>query len=473
MNRIRFVLLMVLGFGLNPAFAQLPNFPAADLVLGAPDFTTPGHASDSPSGLKNPEAVAVDPVSGKLFVSISGQHRILRFRNSASLANGENAEAVLGQINFSGSTSGTTQSKFNNPRGIHVDQQGRLWVADRSNNRVLMFQGAATLSNGAPADLVIGQADFVSNSSGTTAAKLNNPFGVFVDANDNLWIGDSSNHRVLKYPSASSLPVFSAAATVALGQPNLTTVTSGTSDVKFSFPEGLAMSDDGTLWIAEFDNHRVVRFDNAASLSSGAAASGVLGQPDFFTSSVGLSASKMESATGLALDTNGTLYVLVSTSQRVLIFKNAVDKPNGAAADGVIGQSDFTTDTAAVSARQFSNDPGHGIDIDASGALWVPDSNGRRVLRFSPDRTGPVLRVTTRVPRSTTKGSLALKGTATDLSGIALVRFRSGGAFRNAAGTTSWSAKARLKKGKNRIEIIATDGAGNNSRTKRLSVART
>ncbi len=453
--------------------AQFPNFPAADLVLGASNLTTEGSASATASGMNGPTCVAVDPVSGKVFVVASGQRRILRFANAAALANGANAEAVFGQINFSGTSSGLTQSKFGtNVTCCHLDQQGRMWVADRGNNRILMFHGAATLSNGAPADLVIGQADFVTGSSGTTATKLNNPFNVFVDADDNLWVADSGNNRVLKFPNASSL-ANGAAATVALGQPNLTTVTEGTSDVKMDFPNGVVVDATGTLWVVENDNARVVRFDNADSLGSGAAASGVLGQSDFVSNATGVSATSLNNPSGVAFDGSGSLFVLDNVNIRILLFRNPKTKANGAAADGVIGQLDFTSNSSGLSDRRFDTGPGNGIAFDSSGALWAPDQNNARVLRFSPDRTKPVLKVTSRVPKTVTKGSLALKGTASDTSGISRVRSRTGSAaFATATGTTSWSAKAKLKKGRNRIEIIATDTVGNDSVTKRITVTR-
>lgn len=466
--------ILVVGFVMlfhQRTFAQFPNFPAADLVLGSADFTTVGSASASPSGIDGPEGIAIDPVTGKVFVAAIIQNRILRFASASSLKSGANAEAVLGQINFSSTSAATAQARFNGPAGICVDRKGRLWVADRNNHRVVMFEGASTLSNGAPADLVLGQAGFVTNASGTSATAMNAPFGVFVDKDDNLWVAEQGNHRVTKFSSASTL-TNGTAASVALGQPDLNTGTLGLSATKMAGPSGIFADANGALWVAEQNNNRVLRFDAAATLATGAPASGVLGQPDFNTNAAVIGAQSISFPNGVAVDSKGTLFVIQTGFIRITSFKNAATKSNGASADGVIGQPDFTTASAGISAKQFGS-PFVGIAFDLNGGLWVSDISSDRILRFSPDRTRPSLRVTTRVPRSTTKASLALKGKASDSSGIASVRFRSGGTFRNASGTTNWTAKAKLKKGKNRIELIATDGAGNDSATKRLSVART
>lgn len=148
-----------------PATAQFANFPAADLVLGAPGFNAAGGGSAGASEMDGPSGVAIDPTSGKVFVAVPTQNRVLRFINAAALTNGANAEAVLGQINFVGTGSATTQTGMNYPFSVSVDKQGRLWVADTGNHRILRFDGAATLANGAPADRVLGQANFTNNFS--------------------------------------------------------------------------------------------------------------------------------------------------------------------------------------------------------------------------------------------------------------------------------------------------------------------
>ncbi len=452
--------------------AQFPSNPAADRVLGASDFDTVGAGLNNPSGLDRPAGIAVDPTTGKLFVASQSDQRILRFASATALANGANAEAVLGQVNFSSTGFSSTQSTFSSSLlGIHVDRQGRLWVADRNNNRVVMFQGASTLSNGAPADLVLGQANFTNSASGTTASTMTSPAGVFVDASDNVWVSDFGNSRVLKFTNASTLTNGSSAI-VALGQANFTSGTPSVSSTRLNAPSGLLVDSAGSLWVADQGNNRVVRFDNAATLATGAAASAVLGQLDFDSLNEATASGRFDTPMGIALDSFGTLYVQEYENHRVSFFKNPSAKANGAAADGVIGQPDFATFTSGISSRKIFR-PFIGMTFDLSGNLWLSDSNNDRVLRFSPDRTKPILKVTTRVPKTVTKGSLPLKGSASDSSGISRVRSRTGSAaFANAKGTTSWSAKAKLKKGRNRIEIIATDTVGNDSVTKRITVTR-
>jgi sugar lactone lactonase YvrE len=454
------------------ARAQFPTFPAADRVLGAADFTTAGPTTASASSIANPTGLAIDPVSGKLFVTSVSQRRILRFADTASLASGADAEMVFGQTDFVSTAPGTTAATLSDPYDLHVDRSGRLWVADYGNHRVLMYENASSLSSFGPAaDLVLGQPDFNTVTPGSSRTKMSAPLAVFVDAADNLWVSDYDNHRVLKFANASAL-TNGAEATTVLGQPDFDTVSPGTSAVKMQTPAGLAVDAAGRLWVTEENNHRILRFDNAASLGNGAAANGVLGQTDFTTSTFALSAATVSSPSDLAIDANGTIYLADHSNGRILIHKSPAAKGNGAAADGVIGQADFTTKNTTPTERQLAGTYA-GMAFDAAGDLWVGDYDNHRVLRFPSDRLAAPPTLVGKPPKKTTRGKLTIKGTAADLNGISQIRFRVGkGGFKNASGTTAWKISAKLKPGKNTIEIVAVDSFGNVSPAKRVKVKR-
>ena len=85
----------------------------------------------------------------------------------------------------------------------------RVYVTDTLNNRILGWKNANTLTNGQPADLVLGQPDFVDTGcddrvtpdspNGVAANSLCFPFGIVVDSHGNLSAGDTDNNRVLEY----------------------------------------------------------------------------------------------------------------------------------------------------------------------------------------------------------------------------------------------------------------------------------
>ncbi len=335
------VSLFVISGALSAQSPLFNNMPAAG-VLGQPNFTSNSSGTTSGS-LRSPAGVAVDPTTGKVFVVDRYNNRVLRWSSSAKLSTGSDAEAVLGQPDFTTASAGVSASKFNDPLRAHLDSAGTLWVSDYLNNRVLRFDRASSKANGAAADAVLGQTDFIMKSAGTSAAKMNGPVGVFADAHGRLWVTDRLNHRVLRFDKCAS-KANGADADGVLGQPNFTTGTSGLSASKMNRPMGVYLDAGDHLWVCEDDNNRAIRFDGASSKANGAPADGVLGQPDLTTNLKGQSRNGVGNLRGVSGDAAGRLYLVDESNNRVLVFNHAATLANGAYADYVLGQSDFGSD---------------------------------------------------------------------------------------------------------------------------------
>lgn len=450
----------------------IPNNAAANLVLGQQDFVTSTFTNPYTSfRMAFPVSVIVDPVTRKVFVGDGDGDRILRFANVSSLVNGAPAEAVFGAVSFSDGDGGSTQTRFFDSNALCLDRFGRLWVADPQNNRVLCFEAAAFRSDLPSADLVFGQPNFTTVTTGVTAGKMNSPNGVWVDSSDNLWVADSGNNRVLKFATISNKSS-SANADSVIGQANFTTGTAGAGNTGLQSPNSVHVSSNGTLYVSCANAHRVMAFNNAAGLGTNPPASFVFGQPDFSTTSSGLTDSKFNNPIGCFVTPDDSLWVTDTSNNRLLRFSSISTKANGAAADGVIGQADFVTSTSGVSSQAFSFPRGTPF-VDATGSLWIADGFNNRVLRFAPDTKKPTLVVTSNVPGSTTNAKLTIKGTASDNSSVSKVQFQvNGGAAKDATGTTTWQFKASLKPGQNTIKVFAVDSVGNKSVIKTLKVTR-
>lgn len=328
--------------GLMYAQSPLFNTMPASGVLGQTTFTTNASGTTS-SALNSPSGVAVDPTTGKLFVVDRYNNRVLRWGSSEKMSNGSAAEAVFGQTDFTSAAAGLSATKFNDPLRAVVDNDGRLWVSDYLNHRILRFDHASTAVTGAAANAVLGQNDFTTKTSGTSAAKLNGPVGVFTDNDGRLWVADRLNHRVLRFDRCAVKPN-GAAADGVLGQPDFTTGTSGISATKMNRPMGVYRDAADHVWICEDDNNRVIRFDSASTKSNGAPADGVLGQPDLTTNLKNQSRNGMSNIRGVYGDAAGRLYLVDESNNRVLVFNHAASQPNGAFADYVLGQPDFGSD---------------------------------------------------------------------------------------------------------------------------------
>jgi len=388
MKKVTFFALFF-AFLAGTTFPQFVNGPAAEGVLGQLDYIslTSGTAINKFNG---PNGVFFDNRTGKIWVADRGNHRVLRFSTTNAYINGADAELVIGQPDFVTNTSGLTATKMNNPICAIVDGNGTLWVSEYGNNRVTRWDNADNLVNGDTADGVLGQPDFVTNSAATSQNKFSGPAGIFIEANGTLWVSNFNIHRVLRFQNAASLPN-GANADLVLGQPDFVTGTSGLSSTKMNNANGVYVDNLGNLWISEYTNRRVLKFNNAATLVSGDTADGVLGQPDFVTNTANTTQAGSGSVRWVTGDLLGNLYLVQETNNRISVFLQAATLANGANADYVIGQPDFVTGTGLNPPTQNSLRTPRGAAVDhINKKLWVTDWANNRVLRYDISTLVPV-----------------------------------------------------------------------------------
>lgn len=351
---------------------------AADSFLGRKSEFDPNAVTAST--IATPRGVAIDPTSGKLFVADRDNNRVLRWASALSLASGAPAEAVLGQAGFTSITPSLSATGMIQPSAVTLDAAGRLWVADSGNARVLKFNGAATLASGSAANTVLGQANFDTATAATTNNRLINPNGVAVDSSGRLFVSDTSSNRILRWDNAASL-ANGANANGVIGQGNFTNNSGGLGADELTTPLGLAVDSLGGLFVADAQNNRVLRFDAPASAAVGIFADAVYGQPDFATNSQGTSSVSMKIPQAVAIDGTGRLFISDTSNHRTLWFHQARQKSaTGASADGVFGQPNFSSFIGSNSPTGLIQP--NAIAIDPAGNVWCADTGNRRVVRF-------------------------------------------------------------------------------------------
>ncbi len=344
-------------------------------------------------------------VDGKLAVTEQHARRTLLW-NQIPTSSGQPADVVVGKANFSETAAGTTQSLTSDSNGVAFSPDGsKLIVCDSSNNRVLIWNTVPT-TNGAPASVVIGQTDFVTATSGVSATKLLRPVAALAAPDGRLIIDDQNNHRLLVY---NSIPTANgAAADLVIGQPDMESNTLGTTADRLNFPWALALSSDGRLIVADQSNQRVLIF-NSIPTSNGVAADVVIGQTNFTSNSSGTSVSKFSAPLGLALSPSGKLAVTDANNDRVLIF-NAIPTANGAAADLVLGQPNFTTNsrfTGGMSASSMSSP--YAAAFTEDGRILVAGRPMCRLMIFHPAVAALTAPATGSLTRSPVQVSFALQ----------------------------------------------------------------
>jgi NHL repeat len=308
------------------------------------------------------------------------------------------AVRVYGQPDFASNAAGHTADGLSFPIGLAMDSSGGLFVADRNNSRILYFaaDGNTTADNvyGQYGDLdsYIANYDGVGGTGLPSADSLNFPIAVALDADGGLYATDRENHRVLYYA-----PDGNTTADLVYGQFGSFTTNPPNHDGKGGnglpsadnigvFALGILVSSDGGLYVSDSSNNRILYFEPGDTT-----ADRVYGQNGSFTSgakngeSGTPSADTLNFARGLAMDSDGGLYVADRENHRVLYFANDGDTT----ADRVYGHSgSFTNvgmnnDLGGPNANNFNQPPS--VALDSKGGLYVADRDNNRVLYFAAD----------------------------------------------------------------------------------------
>lgn len=315
------------------------------------------------------------------------------------------AERVLGQSDFGANAAGGGGTGLSGPVSIALGPNpaaAHLYVADTGNNRVLGYRDAAALSNGAAADLVIGQQNFCSTACNTGgkagAATLCAPSGVAVDSDGNLYVADSGNNRVTQYadPFAALAADQQSAGFIAqrvLGQANLASTGCNRSRGGFGpptaatlcSPRAVAIDGDQRLYVADSGNNRVLGYDHPLDQPAGNIVIGQLGFGSYKCNLGGApSASSLCLPSGVAADKSGNLYVADEDNHRVLEFD--APRSNAPPAHLVFGQPDAASRRSGGCAGAITNADGlcfpNGIALDGIGSLYVADRGSNRVLEY-------------------------------------------------------------------------------------------
>lgn len=364
------------------------NFQTPDVVLGQADMISVSAnrgviASPTASTLFSPRKVEYDGT--RLFVADASNHRVLIW-NSLPTINGQAADLVLGQTLFTTRTSGVSSNKFNNPQGIAIDSSN-LYIADSTNNRVLVWSLTTPISswsNGRAADLVLGQTNFTNNSINRGGVvgldSLANPIRLISNGTQ-LALSDYNNRRILVW---NTLPTVNGqSADFQLGQisnsarNNMTSTETMISDYKTPFTRSSFLAPSGKLYVASGVN-RTLLFNSIDK--NYPQSSVVLGQPDFVTTEFPLaqSASTLLASEYVYVDSVDQK-IFVSDFSRILIW-NSEPTSNNQSADIVLGQTSFTNNTGGISSSRFNTVLGI---CRVTDKLFVVDGGNNRVLRFT------------------------------------------------------------------------------------------
>ncbi len=187
--------------------------------------------------------VAVDGL-GNLYIAETWNHRIGRVTPSGTVT----AVAGTGEQGYSGDGGPAVEARLNHPRGVAVDEAGNVYVADTDNNRIRRVDPSGDISTVAG----IGEGSDSGGAGPATEATLYLPEGVAVDNEGNVYIADTGNHRIRRVDASGTLTTIAGTGVRGYSGDGGPAATAQLND-----PTGVAVDDEGNVYVADSGNHRI------------------------------------------------------------------------------------------------------------------------------------------------------------------------------------------------------------------------
>jgi sugar lactone lactonase YvrE len=248
-----------------------------------------------------PSAVVFD-ATGNLYFAETGNHVVRKVDTAGNIT----TIAGTSTQGFSGDTGPATAATLDSPQGLALDTAGNLYIADTHNQRIRKLN----LTAGVITTIAGSTAGFSGDGTSALSAQLNLPTALALDSFGNLYIADTSNHRIRKLNLTTSI------ITTIAG--NGTQGYSGDSGpatlAAIDSPTGIAADASSNLYLADTHNHRVRRIATTTGIITTIAGTGL---PGFSGDTTAATAANLALPHGLTADSAGNLYLADTANHRI------------------------------------------------------------------------------------------------------------------------------------------------------------
>jgi alpha-tubulin suppressor-like RCC1 family protein/sugar lactone lactonase YvrE len=310
--------------------------------------------------LDNPYNAVIDS-NNNLFIADTFNYRIRKVTKDGII----NSVAGTGISGFNGDTRSAVTALLNAPRGIAVDSTGTVFFADNNNHRVRSITADGLIHTLAGS----GIAGFDGDELPAINSNIDTPNGVTVDGKGTIYIADTLNNRIRKVTTDGIITTLAGTGVGGFdgdGGPATAAL--------LDSPAAVVVDSRGTtVYFSDTGNHRVRAIYQDGSIHT-IAGDGVAGYSGDSGPAI---AARLNSALGLAIDSDGTLYIADTGNHRIRIVT-----PDGVistvAGNGIAG---FAGDGASAITANLSSP--HGVASEGKGSFYIADSDNYRIRKVS------------------------------------------------------------------------------------------
>jgi sugar lactone lactonase YvrE len=229
------------------------------------------------------------------------------------------------------------------PRNLEIARDGTIYILDTGNNQVVHIDQEGNILNSWG---TFGSAE----SGGALPGSFNEPWGIAIDDDGNIYVADTWNHRIQKFsPEGQFITAWGR-----FGQRE-------TPD-SFWGPRDVAIDPSGHVYVTDTGNKRIAVFDSAGVFVT-----------EF--GEVGFGDGQFDEPSGLAMDENGNLYVADTWNQRIQVFTTD--------GSGIAQVFVNKWDVVGWYGQSLDNKPY--LAAGSDGNIYVSDPELSRIIIYSPE----------------------------------------------------------------------------------------
>jgi len=318
-----------------------------------------------------PVGVAAD-ASGNVFIADLASARIRKVDAATGIISTYAGGGSAGNVSDGPATSAGFVFPANSHAGVAVDRDGNVYIADPGDNRVRKVNTSGVITTLAGAG-GLGTPGFSGDGGPATAAKLQSPDGVALDAQGNVYIADTGNGRIRKVDLNGVI-------TTVAGRGNSVSSTGDNGpalNAQFNTPTDVAVDPAGNIYIADFGNHAIRKVDKNGTITT--ILRGGFGVCP--TSPVPAAAADIGFAVSIATDANGNLFIASENMGCVLMME-----PNGIVSTFAGGGNKMPAQNIPATSALLGSI--WGVNTDPSGNVYITNSLGY-VHKVTPAATPP------------------------------------------------------------------------------------
>ena len=324
-----------------------------------------------------PDGVSVD-ISGNVYIADTFNNKIRKVTSTGIIT----TIAGTGTAGSTGDGGAATSAQLGYPQGVSVDISGKVYIADRNNNKIRKVTSTGIITT--IAGTGVGGANGVGGAA--TSAQLNNPFAVAVDISGNVYIADYWNYQIRKVTIAGILTTIAGTFS-----PGSTGDGGAATNAQLNGPSWVSVDISGNVYIADSGNNKIRKVTNTGIITT-IAGTGATGSSGDFGAAT---SAQLNNPWGVSVDISGNVYIADTDKNKIRMVTSTgfIITFAGTGATGSSG------DGGAATSAQL-NSPA-GVSVDISGNLYIADYANSKIRVVAPQLpTSSPTPVPSRMPTS-------------------------------------------------------------------------